>query len=345
MIRTEPQTPPAEGQAHEIAPGVLWMQMPVPFPPHTVNVYALREDDGWTLIDTGMASDRMRAIWQTLLDGPLAGRPVRRVLVTHHHMDHIGLAGWFQGRGAQLLISRTAWLTARMAILDVQERPSPQAMAFWRAAGMSAEMLAQRSGERPFNASDVCAPLPPGYVRLQAGGEITLGGRRWRIRMGEGHAPEHVTLWSLDDDLVIGGDQLLASISPNLGVQPNEPDADTVGAWIASCEAFLPHARQDQLILPGHKLPYRGLPTRLTQLISNQRAALDRLATALTDEPRTIVGCFDILYRRMIAKPEFGLALAEAAGHINHLCATDRVRATGTTAAGATLWGATLWGA
>lgn len=340
MIQTETQILPPEGEAHELAPGVLWMRLPLPFKPDWVNVYAFLDDDGWTVVDTGIDTPKIREIWQRLLAGPLAGAPVTRLIATHHHVDHMGLAGWFQAQGAQLLTSRTAWLMARMSILDVQERPTPQAIAFWRRAGMPAEMIAERAQERPFNMADASAPLPPGYQRLAEGDEITFGNRRWTVRMGEGHAPEHVTLWSQRGDLVIGGDQLLASISPNLGVYPNEPDADTVGAWMDCCRRLLPFAEGQQLILPGHKVPYRGLPTRLAQLITNQQAAIDRLLAALRDQPRSAVDCFKVLYGRMISKPEFGLALAEAVGHINHLRARGLVLQRGQSPDGAALWGA-----
>ena len=123
-------------------------------------------------------------------------------------------------------------------------------------------------------------------------------------------------------------------------MHPNEPEGDPIGGWLTSCALLAEHARPDQLILPGHRLPYRGLPTRLRQLIDNQRAALERLAAGLAGAPRTTVGCFDLLYRRVIGKPEFGLALAEAVGHINHLRAAGRVWPVGQTEQGATLWGA-----
>lgn len=340
MIRSETHTIPPEGTAQEIAPGVLWLQMPLPFKPDTVNIYAFRDAEGWTVVDTGLDTRRGRALWQDILQGPLAGAPVTRLIATHHHIDHIGLAGWFQSQGAELWTSRTAWLMARMGVLDLQDRPTPQALAFWRRAGMPAELLEERSHERPFNSADVCAPLPPGYRRLREGQTIAFGDRRWIVRMGNGHAPEHVTLWSVDDDLVIGGDQMLATISPNLGVYPTEPDADTVGDWLESCARLAEFATPDQLVLPGHKLPYRGLPTRLRQLAENQRAALERVVTALKSGPLSAVDCFQVLYRRQIGKPEFGLALAEAVGHINHLHATGRVWQTGTSEGGAVLWGA-----
>nr|WP_318272552.1 MBL fold metallo-hydrolase [Paracoccus saliphilus] len=341
MIRTPFSLPPEEGAATEVAPGVLWMRLPLPMALDHVNVYALDDrDGGWSIVDTGFDSRRGRAIWETLLAGPLGGRPVRQVLGTHHHPDHIGLAGWFMQRdGARLMMSRTAWLTARMLVLDVQDRASPQALTFWRRAGMPAEMLDRRAADRPFNFADVVHPLPLGFTRLSEGDVIDMGQRRWRVAMGHGHAPCHVTLWSLDDDLVIGGDQLLPSISPNLGVYPTEPGADPVGEWLESCIRLQDLARDDQLVLPGHKLPFTGLPLRLTQLIQNHRAGLARLTEALAQSPRSAVDCFDILYRRRIGEGEFGLALVEAVAHLNHLHRAGVIRQVGERQ-GAALWGA-----
>ena len=155
-----------------------------------VNIYALDEGDSWTLIDTGIHSRRSVALWEDILAGPLQGKPIGRIIATHHHPDHIGMAGWIMQRcGADLWASRTSWLMARMLILDVEDRPTPQALAFWRAGGMDAEILEQRSQDRPFNFADVCAPLPVGYRRMQDGEIIRAGGRDWDVRMGGGHAP------------------------------------------------------------------------------------------------------------------------------------------------------------
>ena len=309
---------PAEGEAITVASGVLWMRLPLPMALDHVNIYALDDGDSWTIIDTGFASKRGRAIWGKLLEGPLAGKPVSRVIVTHHHPDHVGLAAWFIESGATLAMPRTGWLMARMLTLDVQEVPNAEALTFYKRAGMDQAVFKKRKSERPFNFADCVAPLPQGYTRLIDGKTIQMGGRTWDIRMGDGHAPEHATFWSQDDNLVIGGDQLLPSISPNLGVYPTEPDADPVTDWLRSCEKFQDFATADQLILGGHKLPFTGLPTRLRQLIENHHSALRRLLAHL-DEPRTAGECFIPLFKRNISGGEYGLALVEAVAHLNHL--------------------------
>jgi len=330
--------PPAPGAVVEVAEGILWARLPLPMKLDHVNVYVLADGDGWTLVDTGFDTPATRAAWEALLAGPLAGRRVARVLATHSHPDHIGLAGWFQAQGAELLASRTAWLTARMLWFDRQEAPVAEQLAFWRDAGMPGEVLARRQAERPWNAADVCHPLPLGFTRLREGERLRLAGRDWTLRMGEGHAAEHATLWSAD--AVLGGDQLLPSISPNLGVYATEPEADPVGDWLESCRGLAAHAAGAGLVLPGHGLPFTGLATRLGQLIDNHAQALDRLAAALAETPRTAAGCFDILFRRRIGLAEYGLALVEAVAHVNRLRREGRARAVGRTEAGGILWGA-----
>ncbi|MEM1272227.1 MAG: MBL fold metallo-hydrolase [Pseudomonadota bacterium] len=319
-------TPPDPGTEVEIADGVLWIRLPLPMALDHVNVYALDDGESWTLVDTGVNTSACRRAWNAILAGPLADKPVRRVFLTHHHPDHVGCAGTFAENGAALYASRVGYLTARMLTLDVQDRPLPETLSFWRAAGMDEALVLRRAAERPFNFSDIVAPIPLGFTRLDAGDVISAGGRTWDIRVGHGHAPDHLTFWSRDDNLVIGGDQFLPSISPNLGVYATEPYADTVGDWLRSCRAFEAFARSDQLVLPGHKLPFTGLPERLRHKIDNHVQALDRLRGHL-DRPYSAAQCFVPIFGREIGADDtaYGLALGEAVGHLNHLLALGEV--------------------
>jgi glyoxylase-like metal-dependent hydrolase (beta-lactamase superfamily II) len=315
--------PPPEGEATEVAEGVLWARLPLPMALDHVNVYFLREGAGWAMVDTGFDTKRTRAIVEALRAGPLGGDPISRVLVTHHHPDHVGLAGWLKSQGAELLTSRTAWLMARMLVLDEQPVPTPETLAFCRRWGMDADILAKRAAERPFNFADIVAPLPVGFTRVAEGDVLGLGGRRWNVARGDGHAAEHLVMFEEGGDLVLGGDQLLPGISPNLGLYPTEDNADPVGDWLAACERLAPMARADHLVLPGHKTPYRGLPTRLASLGQNHVAALNRLHAHLR-EPRTGGECFAPLFRRNVDEKLYGLAFFEAIAHLQHLHLTGR---------------------
>nr|WP_253276858.1 MBL fold metallo-hydrolase [Ruegeria sp. 6PALISEP08] len=320
--------PPATGEAIQVAEGVLWMRLPLPMALDHVNIYALDDGDGWTVIDTGLSSNKTRRIWQTLMDGPLAGKPIKRVVVTHHHPDHVGNAGWFQSdHGAELVTSRISWLFARMLTLDVQETWPQETLDFYRSTGMAPEVLNARMKDRPFNFADTVYPMPLGFTRIQQDDVIRMGGRDWDVHMGNGHAPEHATFWSRDDNLVLSGDQILSSISPNLGVYATEPMADPVSAWMEACERLQTLARPDHLVLGGHKLPFTGLPLRMRQLIENHHSALERLLDHLV-EPKAAADCFLPLFKRTIREGEYGLALVEAVAHMNHLYHIDAVTRT-----------------
>ena len=318
--------PPEPGTAVAVAEGVLWSALPLPPAMKglgAVNVYALEGEDGWTLVDAGLDWSGGRAALEGLLAGPLSGKPLARVILTHHHPDHVGLAGLLAGRGAEIWASRTAWLYARMLTLDARERPAPEQVAFRRRGGVTGAALAAFAAARPFNFSDAVGALPPAFRALDEGQRLAIGGRDWVVRLGEGHAPAHATLWS-DDALMIAGDQVLPGISPNIGVWPTEPESDPLAGFLDTCRRFAALGA-DPLVLPGHRLAFHGLEARLGQLVDNHLGALARIEAALAERPARAVDLFDTLYRRPVGEGEFGLALAEAVAHLNHLHRAGRV--------------------
>ncbi len=321
----------------EIEPGFLWFTLPLPMALDHVNIHAIHDRDGWTLIDAGLYTPTSVEMLKEIIRLHLAPYPIARVLLTHFHPDHVGMAGWLKAEhGAELIASRTTWLMARMLTLDVQERPVDETLRFYARAGMSSDRLAIVRERRPFNFADCVHALPPGYTRLKENDTITLGGHAWDVRMGNGHAPEHVTLWRQDGRMVIGADQFLADITPNIGVHANEEAANPLAEWLDSCQTFLSMADDSRLVIPGHKTPFRCLATRLEQYLVHHNDSLANLTDFLAT-PRTALDCFDVLFGRRIPESEFALALAETIAHLNYLLADGTIsrKADGS---GAWLW-------
>ena len=328
QIQTPWKQPPSHGEALEVVDGLFWMRLPLPMKLDHVNVYALDDGDGWTLIDTGIGSLETKEIWGVLLEGPLNRKPLKRVILTHHHPDHVGLAGWFQSdHGVEIWATRTAYLMARILKLDISDEPSQETLKFWQRAGMDTKILAERASGKTFNFANTVSPLPLGYKRIGQDDVLNMGGRDWTVHIGNGHAPEHATFWSHSDNLVIAGDQIISSISPNLGVYVTEPEADPVGEWLESCERLSRIANEQHVVFSGHKLPFSGLPLRYKQLIENHHSALQRLLKFL-DEPHSAAECFLALFKRRIRKDEYGLALVESIGHLNNLFKEGKVHRT-----------------
>jgi glyoxylase-like metal-dependent hydrolase (beta-lactamase superfamily II) len=315
---------PGPGELIEIATGVSWARLPVPGSLKHINVWVLADDGGVALVDTGLADEDSRAAWEALFDGPLAGKTVTRVIVTHFHPDHVGLAGWLTERfGVPLWMSRGEWLTARMLASDVRDGPPREAIAFWRAAGWSDERIDMEIAKGWGRFSAMVSPLPVSFVRIQDGDSLAVGERTWRVVVGSGHCPEHACLvdpagsGAGERGLMIAGDQVLPRITSNVSVGLSEPEADPLGEWLASIDR-LRHLPDSLLVLPSHGEPFTGLHARLDALEAGHRDRLNALHARL-DEPRRAVDCFGTLFARRIEDRVYGLATGEALAHLRHL--------------------------
>ncbi len=317
-MRTMDITPPKHGQSVELAEGLWWIRLKLDSVIDHVNVYLLDQGDTWVLIDTGSNTEACRDAFEKLLaTPPFASKPVSKVIATHFHPDHIGLAGWFADRGAVLATSRLSWLYARMLQLDQQPAPRQEQITFAERAGLKGMFLEAFKRRGPSSYPRLVSPIPFRYQRLSEGEELSIGKRIWKVYLADGHAAGHLTLWS-QDGIAITGDQILPSTVSHLMVSPSEPHEDLVSDWLASCRRFMSLAEDSTLGLPGHGLPFQGLPARCTQLIDNVEAALQRLLDRL-QRPATAMDCLDAVYRRPLGIPEIDAFLPEVIGYLNHL--------------------------
>ncbi len=316
--------PPEWGQAVEVARGVLWMQLSMPIALNHINVYAVADGEGWAVIDTGLNIPDSRDRWDAMLAGPLGGRPVTRVICTHMHPDHIGLAGWLCGRfGAPLVMTRLEYVTGRMLLADTGQ-PAPEAGALhYRAAGWDEGQI--ETWRREYGQfGRAVSPMPSGYVRMREGDRLRIGGDDWRVVIGEGHSPEHACLWRETDGVVLGGDQILPKISSNVSVWPTEPEADPLGDWLDSLERMKTVFPDEVLVLPSHGEPFRGVQARLDALIRGHETALKRLERSL-ETPKRAVDVFPALFARAVGDGVRGMATGEALAHLNYLLKRGRI--------------------
>ncbi|SDG48798.1 MBL fold metallo-hydrolase [Roseospirillum parvum] len=318
--------PPSTGELIEVAPGVRWLRLPLPFALDHVNLWLIDEDDGATLVDTGIDRPESRAVWEQVLAGPLRHRPIRRIVCTHFHPDHMGLAGWLGARfGAPLLATAGEWAFARALSLDTGPRYVERQLAFYRRAGLDRDMLGE-IGARGNSYAERVGPIPDTYQRLLDGMTLTLGGRPWRVITGRGHAPEHACLYCPDLDVLISGDQVLPRISPNVGVWPQEPDGDPLPLFLASLERLriLPG---NVLVLPSHGRPFRGLRARLDTLAEHHRERLRLAEAACPDAGAGVSGAEVIpaLFKRAMDTHQTIFAVGESLAHLHLLWHAGRL--------------------
>jgi glyoxylase-like metal-dependent hydrolase (beta-lactamase superfamily II) len=312
-------TAPEGGQALEVAAGVRWLRMRLPMAAlNHINVWALEEGASWTLVDTGMQTEDTLERWQSALSGPLAARPVARVICSHMHPDHIGMAGWLtRQHSCRLWTTRLEYVTCRMLVADTGREAPADGVRFYHAAGWDDAALEHYRARFGGFGKAVYA-LPDSYRRVVDGEELTIGRRIWRAVVGRGHSPEHLCLHCPELKVLISGDQVLPRITSNVSVFPTEPDADPLSEWLTSLASIKQRVSDDVLVLPSHNEPFRGLHARLDALIEGHEVRLARLAAALAN-PKRAVDVFGLLFRRRVGVEMLSMATGESIAHLNCL--------------------------
>ncbi len=319
--------PPAPGEAIEIAPRILWLRMPLPFALDHINLWLLEDDDGGhTLVDCGFGSDVTRALWERHFVTTMAGRPIRRIIATHSHPDHVGNAAWLAARFAAPVAMTHAEFLAAHAMAGQHSGYTREAThELFARHGMDATSLATL-GKRGNTYRRGVPELPESFDRLLDGDTRHAGGTSWRIVEGHGHSPEHASLFSAALNVLISGDMLLPKISTNISVWAVEPDADPLARFLDSLAAFevLPG---DALVLPSHGLPFRGIALRVGQLRAHHVARLSELNAAVLDaaKPLSAAELVPVLFPRELDVQQHFFAMGETIAHLNHLWRTAKL--------------------
>lgn len=328
---------PESGEWKEVAEGVYWLRMPLPYALDHINLWLLRDNDGWVIVDTGVKSELSKKIWRDVEKKLFKNASVHRVVVTHMHPDHIGMAGWLCRRHqCDLWISQLELLTCYRLVSDTGKKAPSAALDFYRECGHSKEFIS--AYKKRFGSYGIgISTLPDNYQRLVDGQEMVINDRSWIALSTAGHSPEHISLYCSDLKLLIAGDQLIPRISSNVSVHALEPQADPLEQWLESNEKILLELSDDLLVLPAHQEPFADVHERARQLIGSHERALDRLLKHLK-KPARVIDCFSVLFKRPINLQGMGafLATGETRAHLNWL--KRRGKITETRDADGVLW-------
>jgi glyoxylase-like metal-dependent hydrolase (beta-lactamase superfamily II) len=316
-------TVPAQGETIRVADGVSWARLPMPGSLGHINTWLLDEGDGVAAVDTGLQLETCSDAWKALFKGALKDTPLTRVICTHLHPDHTGLAGWLCKKfGLELWMTRGEWLTIRMLGLDANETVPDEVLAMHKAAGWSQADIDAQKEVAWGRMRRVVYPLPMSYRRMQDGDTLMLGDQAWKVVVGSGHSPEHACLYNEKTRVLVSGDQVLPKISSNVSVHITEPEANPLAEWLDSIDKLLT-LPDDLLVCPAHGAPFRGLHVRLRALRDEHHDRLNRLEEALAI-PLRVIDCFSLLFNRTIGDEHRDLASGEALAHLRYLERTKR---------------------
>ncbi len=307
---------PKNGTLFSIQKDIHWVRMPLPMDLNHINLWIIGSKEECTLVDSGMFLEDVKNAWSDLIDKEKLS--FKRVIVTHMHPDHIGLAGWFTSNfNIPLYMSRTDYLQCRVLAADTGNNVPHEAIDFYTQAGLSESQIKAYVERFGFFGSMIHR-LPNSFNRLKDGDRIILNNESWEIIDGKGHTMEHLCLLSKDKNIFIAGDQLLPKITSHVGVFPTEPEANPLEDWLNSCKKLLDKLPEDVLVLPAHGRPFVGAHKRLNTIINHHETSLDKLLDFLS-EPKRSVDVFSVLFKRKIDDGNFLMATGESIAHLNCL--------------------------
>jgi len=312
---------PAPGTTLEVVPGLRWLRLPLPFALDHINLWLLEDGAGWTIVDCGIATDACRGLWEQIFAGWPGGSgrafQAARVLVTHYHPDHAGLAHWLCQRfDATLWMAQAEYLSTHAIRAGIAGYTPDNLLAMYRRNGLAGEAL-EKLALRGNRYRLAVPEFPQSYRRIMDGDELAIGGRSWRVIMGYGHAPEHAALYCAELGALISGDMVLPKISTNVSVWSIDPEGNPLQQFLDSLKRYaaLP---ADTLVLPSHGLPFRGLRERIEQLEEHHRQHFETLQEACA-RPLSAFDAIATLFQRELDTHQLYFAMGEAMAHLHCL--------------------------
>lgn len=309
----------------EVADDIFQVRLPLPFALNIVNVYLLRDDDGWALIDSGLNTAEARAAWEAVFARlKIAPRQITRILLTHMHPDHFGMAGWLQARDPAY--APPLYMSAREAelaqlIWHNAGQPLPRLRVQMRAGGMPAEQVDAVIDSMEFTAQHT-QPLPAAPRILEAGSTVTIGARRFTLIHAPGHSDGQLLFYDAADRLMLSGDHVLMKITPNIGVWP-DTEPDPLGRFLESLRAL--RGLEVRLALPGHKALISDWRGRIDELLSHHAARLEQTRAAVAQGATIFEAAQRIFANQMFSPHEWRFAMAETLAHLVYLRLRDQV--------------------
>ena len=318
--------PPASGTAIEVAPGILWARLALPFLLDHVNIYFIDDGDGWAVIDTGLGDEATKLAWPRLLDGPLRKRPLTRIIATHFHPDHVGAAGFLLKQfDVPLYMTATEYLQSLNIHLDPGALEAAHYRRFYTEHGLD-EATTQRVVTSGHAYLKLTSGLPPTYHRVVGGDVLRIGNREFEVLTGAGHSPEEIMLFNRAEKLFFAADQVLAKISPNVSVIAVDPEGDPLGYYLRSLNALRRDIPGDVLVLPGHNLPFYGLHTRVAELLDHHQGRCDRILQACRAAPKSAAELIPSVFARKLDPHQMGFAFSEVLAHVNYMLRQGTLR-------------------
>jgi len=322
---------PAARTSVALEHGVRWARIPLPVDLDHINVWLIEDEDGYAIIDTGMAASIGKDAWESIERDVFATRAVRTIFVTHLHPDHMGLAAWLQDRfDVPVMMSRRTREIATIISAPLPPAEMEQAATFFRSHGLADFALVQPIF-RPERMSSIVSGMPRVDREVADGETLRFGRSEWLAMETNGHAEGHLCLSNASAHLLISGDQVLPTISSNIGYTWRNGDPNPLGSFLSSLDR-LRKLPADTLVLPSHGRPFRGLRHRIDDLQSHHREQLEKIMLACV-EPKTAADVLPVMFRRTLKGMHLFLAFAEGLAHLEYLVharRAERVEAAGT---------------